>query len=131
MTRREILGPSKREVLEIVKANPTMSAHEIVKQFNCDLGRVNHARSELGLSQKRPFAPRNRLAKNAQLAAYSKRRIEELEKQVEMLKTSPNTEIKYVATPEHLSAARRLEAELLDAKAVIAYLEKRAYGTPV
>lgn len=131
MTRRQIHGPSKREVLEIVRANPTMGAHEIVKQFNCDLGRVNHARSELGMTQKRPFAPRNRSAKSAQLAAYSKQRIEELEKEVQMLKTSPNTEIKYVATPEHLSAARRLEAELLDAKAVIAYLEKRLYGTPV
>ena len=131
MKRRQIAGPSKREVLEIVKANPTMGAHEIVKQFNCDLGRVNHARSELGMSQKRPFAPRGGASKRAQLAAYSKRRIEELEKEVQMLKINPNTEIKYVPTPDHLSAARRLEAELLDAKAVIAYLEKRAYGTPV
>ena len=131
MTRREITGPSKQEVLEIVRRNPTLDAHTIVRQFNCDLGRVNHARSELGIAKKRPFAPRNRSAKSAQLAAYSKRRIEELEKEVQMLKTSPNTEIKYVATPEHLSAARRLEAELLDAKAVIAYLEKRLYGTPV
>ena len=50
---------------------------------------------------------------------------------MEVLKNTPNTEYKYVPTPEQLSAARRLEAELLDAKAVIAYLEKRAYGSPV
>ena len=131
MTRRQILGPSKREVVEIVRQNPTLDAHTIVKQFNCDLGRVNHARSELGIAQKRPFARRNKMAQSTKLAAYSKRRIEELEKEVEMLKTNPNTEIKYVATPDHLSAARRLETELLDAKAVIAYLEKRTYGSPV
>jgi hypothetical protein len=131
MTRRQIAGPSKQEVLEIVRQNPTLNAHTIVQKFKCDLGRVNHARSELGIAQKRPFAPRNRSAKSAELAAYSKRRIDELEKQVEILKTNPNTEIKYVPTPEHLSAARRLEAELLDAKAVIAYLEKRTYGSSV
>jgi hypothetical protein len=61
MPRRQIAGPSKREVVEIVRQNPTLDAHTIVKQFNCDLGRVNHARSELGLSQKRPFVPRPRL----------------------------------------------------------------------
>jgi hypothetical protein len=64
MTRRQIAGPSKREVVEIVKQNPTLDAHTIVKQFNCDLGRVNHARSELGLSQKRPFMPRPRRSKD-------------------------------------------------------------------
>ena len=64
MARRQIAGPSKREVIEIVKQNPTLDAHTIVKQFNCDLGRVNHARSELGLSQKRPFIPRPRRSKD-------------------------------------------------------------------
>jgi hypothetical protein len=61
MTRRQIAGPSKQEVLEIVRKNPNLDAHTIVRQFNCDLGRVNHARSELGLAQKRPFVPRPRL----------------------------------------------------------------------
>jgi hypothetical protein len=64
MTRRQIDGPSKQEVVEIVKQNPTLDAHTIVKRFNCDLGRVNHARSELGLAQKRPFVPRPRLSQD-------------------------------------------------------------------
>lgn len=131
MGKRVIHGPSKREVVEIVKQNPQLSATEIVKKFNCDMARVHHARSELGLAQKRPFAPRNRSAKSAKFAAYSKQRIEELEKEVQMLKTNPNVQIKYVATPEQLSAVRKIEAELLDAKAVISYLEKRLYGTSV
>jgi len=58
-------------------------------------------------------------------------RIVELEKQIEMLKISPNQEIRYVATPDQISAVRRLESELLDAKAIIAYLERRLNGTPV
>jgi hypothetical protein len=76
MKRRQIAGPSKREVVEIVKQNPTLDAHTIVKQFNCDLGRVNHARSELGLSQKRPFAPRPRRSKDDSQKVIAKLRSE-------------------------------------------------------
>ena len=58
--RRVIHGPSKQEVIEIVKTNPNLTAYEIVKQFNCDISRVHHARSELGLAEKRPFKPRGK-----------------------------------------------------------------------
>jgi len=76
MKRRQILGPSKQEVLQIVKQNPTLDAHTIVKQFNCDLGRVHHARSQLGLSQKRPFVPRPRLSKDDSQKVIAKLRSE-------------------------------------------------------
>jgi hypothetical protein len=76
MKRRQIAGPSKREVVEIVKQNPTLDAHTIVKQFNCDLGRVNHARSELGFSQKRPFIPRPRRSKDDSQKVIAKLRSE-------------------------------------------------------
>jgi len=130
MKRRQILGPSKKEILEIVKQNPTMKAIQISKQFKCDLSRVHHARSELGLSDKRPYVPRKRTP-NVFKEEQLKQRIEELLKETEMLKTHPNQEIRYVPTPEQISAARKLETELLEAKAVIAYLEKRLYGTSV
>ena len=58
-------------------------------------------------------------------------RIAQLEKQVEMLKISPNQEVRYVATPDQISAVRRLESELLGAKAIIAYLERKLNGTSV
>ena len=58
--RRVIHGPSKQEVIEIIKKNPNLTAHEVVKQFNCDISRVHHARSELGLAEKRPYKPRGK-----------------------------------------------------------------------
>jgi len=58
--RRVIHGPSKQEVIEIVKKNPNLTAHEVVKQFNCDISRVHHARSELGLAERRAYKPRGK-----------------------------------------------------------------------
>jgi hypothetical protein len=58
--RRVIHGPSKQEVIEIIKKNPNLTAHEVVKQFNCDISRVHHARSELGLAEKRPYKSRGK-----------------------------------------------------------------------
>jgi len=58
--RRVIHGPSKQEVIEIVKKNPHLTAHEVVKQFNCDISRVHHARSELGLAERRAYKPRGK-----------------------------------------------------------------------
>ena len=113
MKRRQILGPSKQEVLEIVKQNPFLDAHEVVKQFNCDLARVHHARSQLGLSQKRPFVPRPRLTKDD-----PKKVIADLRLQVEEL-TEANTELASKAMKTDQGA---LVAEL---RGVIKYLERK------
>ena len=121
MKRRVIHGPSKREVVEIVKANPMMGARDIVKQFNCDLARVNHARSELGLTQKRPFASRSKHTHD------SPRVISVLRSQVNEL-TEANISLAK-------SAAQDDKDEVIAGlRAIITYLEmklERANGTPV
>ena len=62
-------------------------------------------------------------------------RIAELEKQVEMLKTSPNekttSHVDNKTVIDLINRARKFETELLDAKAIIAYLERKLNGTSV
>jgi hypothetical protein len=122
MTRRQIAGPSKQEVLEIVRKNPNLDAHTIVRQFNCDLGRVNHARSELGLSQKRPFVPRPRLNQDE-----AKKVVASLKSEIDNLRKENAIFSRELMKGD--SAA--LIAEL---RGVIKYLERKlgeANGTPV
>jgi len=111
--RRVIHGPSKKEVIEIVKKNPNLTAHEIVKQFNCDISRVHHARSELGLAEKRPYKPRG------ESRSVSPRVVSVLRTQVEHL-TEANIDLARSALrkPDHDD----LIAEL---KGVIKYLERK------
>jgi hypothetical protein len=58
-------------------------------------------------------------------------RIAELTAQVEMLKVAPNTEVRYIPTPDQVSAVRKLEQELVASKAIITYLEGKLYGASV
>ncbi len=111
--RRVIHGPSKQEVIEIVKKNPKLTAHEIVKQFNCDISRVHHARSELGLAEKRPYKSRGKSR------SVSPRVVSVLRTQVEHL-TEANIELaKSTFKNQHQDD---LIAEL---KGVIKYLERK------
>jgi predicted RNase H-like nuclease (RuvC/YqgF family) len=139
---RKIDGPSLKDVIELVKLYPEKTADDFVTSFNCDRARVHHARSVLGLSQKRPFAKRRngvkppglKTVRTSTLDAKDKR-IEELEKELadwlnefekEKEKLWKNTEHRF----EHLVG--KLHEELMQAKAVIAYLEKKvANGTSV
>jgi hypothetical protein len=111
--RRVIHGPSKKEVIEIVKKNPNLTAHEIVKQFNCDISRVHHARSELGLAEKRPYKPRG------ESRSVSPRVVSVLRTQVEHL-TEANIDLAR-------SALRKPDQDdlIAELKGVIKYLERK------
>ena len=111
--RRAIHGPSKREVIEIVKANPTMSARTIAQQFNCDISRVHHARSELGLAEKRPYQPRKKAR------SVSPRVVSVLRTQVEHL-TEANISLAK-------SAFRKPDQDVVIAelRAIVKYLEHK------
>jgi hypothetical protein len=111
--RRVIHGPSKQEVIEIIKKNPNLTAQEIVKQFNCDISRVHHARSELGLAEKRPYQPRKKAK------SVSPRVVSVLRTQVEHL-TDANIELAKSAFKKNHQGD--LIAEL---QGVIKYLEKK------
>jgi hypothetical protein len=111
--RRVIHGPSKQEIIEIVKNNPNLTAQEVVKQFNCDISRVHHARSELGLAEKRPYQPRKKAK------SVSPRVVSVLRTQVEHL-TDANIELARSAFKKNHQDD--LIAEL---QGVIKYLEKK------
>jgi hypothetical protein len=126
---------TRTELKQYVKDNPDEPVAETVSKFGVTKQNVYNARHAAGVSV--PTAKPKRSPK-AGLRVIRKKtltdkdhRIAELEKQIEMLKISPNQEVRYVATPDQVSAVRRLEAELLDAKAIIAYLERKLNGTPV
>jgi len=107
------------KLMVYVKDNPSEPVAEISSKFGVNKQFVYNARHRAGVS-----VPKKTLAEKDY-------RIAELENQIEMLKVNPNQEVRYVATPDQISAVRRLEAELLDAKAIIAYLERKLNGTSV
>ena len=111
--RRAIHGPSKKEVIEIVKKNPNLTAHEIVKQFNCDISRVHHARSELGMAEKRPYKSRGKSR------SVSPRVVSVLRTQVEHL-TEANIDLAR-------SALRKPDQDdlIAELRGVIKYLERK------
>ena len=120
---------------EYVKNHPEESAASVAEKFGVDRQRVYTARHDMGVSVP---APKPKRSPKANLKIVRKKtlaekdaRIAELEKQVDMLKISPNQEVKYIPTPDQLSAVRKLEAQLAEAKTIIAYLERKLNGTPV
>lgn len=123
------------ELMAYVKDNPNEPVSEISSKFGVTKQFVYNARHRAGVSVPTPKPKRSakaglRVVRKKTLTDKD-HRIAELEKQIEMLKISPNQEVRYVATPDQISAVRRLEAELLDAKAIIAYLERKLNGAPV
>ena len=123
---------NRTELREYVKDNPDEPVDETVSKFGVSKQHVYNARHDAGVSKPITMSKMKRLKVVRKSTIEDKdARIAELEKQVEMLKTSPNQEVRYVATPDQISAVKRLEAELLDAKAIIAYLERKLNGTSV
>lgn len=123
------------EVRKYVKENPNESVAVVASKFDVGKQFVYNARHREGVSVP---APKPQRSPKAGLKIVRKRtliekdkRIAELEKQIETLKTSPNQQVRYVATPDQVSAVRKLEQELVAAKAVISYLEGKFYGAPV
>ena len=124
-----------REVIELVKLNPEVTTDDFVNKFNCDRGRVHHARSVLGISKKRTFAKRKtgvkppglKTVRTSTIDAKDKR-IAELEKELtdwlnefekEKQKIWENTERGFKGLVD------KLHEDLMQANAVIAYLEKK------
>jgi hypothetical protein len=117
---------------DFVKANPEMPCVDVATLFECPKQQVYHARHDVGVSKPVTMTKKKRLKVVRKSTIEDKdARIAELEKQVEMLKVNPNQEVRYIATPDQMSAVRRLEAELVDAKAIIAYLERKLDGASV
>lgn len=123
------------ELKAYVKEHPNQPVAEIANNFGVTKQFVYNARHRAGVSVPTPKPKRSPKAGlqvvRKKTLVEKDQRIVELEKQIEMLKISPNQEIRYVATPDQISAVRRLESELLDAKAIIAYLERKLNGAPV
>ncbi len=123
------------ELTAYVKDHPNQPVAEISQNFGVTKQFVYNARHRAGVSTPMPKPKRSpkaglQIVRKKTLTEKDKR-IAELEKQVEMLKISPNQEVKYVPTPDQLSAVRRLEAQLAEAKTIIAYLERKLDGTTV
>jgi len=130
------------ELREFVKDNPDMKTEEIVERFGCTKQNVYSARHDVGVAKPLTMSKMKRLKVVRKSTINGKdARIEELEKQVEMLKISPNVEVKYVATPDQISAVNKLEKhiealdkQIIGYKAVINYLEHQLaaqHGTSV
>ncbi len=127
---------------DFVKANPEMPCADVATLFECPKQQVYHARHDVGVSKPVTMTKKKRLKVVRKSTIEDKdARIAQLERQVEMLKVNPNQEvryipapepeIRYIATPDQISAVKRLEAELVDAKAIIAYLERKLDGASV
>lgn len=122
-----------REALrEFVKANPDMPCLDVAELFECTKQQVYHARHEAGVAKPVTMPKKKRLKVVRKSTLEDKdARIAELTAQVEMFKVAPNTEVRYIPTPDQVSAVRKLEQELIAAKAVISYLEGKLYGASV
>jgi len=144
----DIPGPTMEEVRAFVRKNPTMQPAEIVKAINCDWGRACNARHLEGVT--RPSPRFNSVALKAGLRTVristikaKDDRIAQLEDEVLELKTRPDfvkpeptilERVTYVQTDASIELEAKLEklcAELVEARAVISYLEKKLHGTSV
>lgn len=127
---------NRTELREYVKDNPDEPVDETVSKFGVSKQHVYNARHDAGVSKPITMSKMKRLKVVRKSTIEDKdARIAELEKQVEMLKTSPNEKItSHVDNKtviDLINRARKFETELLDAKAIIAYLERKLNGTSV
>jgi hypothetical protein len=133
---------TRTELKEYVKVNPDEPVAETVSKLGVSKQHVYNARHDVGVSKPITMSKKKRLKVVRKSTLEDKdARIAELEKQVEMLKINPNQEvryipapepeIRYIATPDQISAVRSLESKLVDAKAIIAYLEGKLDGASV
>ena len=144
----DIPGPTMEEVRAFVRQNPAMQPIDIAKAIGCDRGRAYNARCVEGVSRPTPrfnsIAPKAGL-RTVRLSTLKAKddRIAQLEDEVLELKTRPDfvkpepailERITYVQTDASIELEAKLEklrAELVEARAVISYLEKKLHGTPV
>ena len=120
---------------DFVKANPEMPCADVADLFECQKQHVYHARHNVGVSKPVTMTKKKRLKVVRKSTLEDKdARIAELEKQVEMLKINPNEKTNHVDKKFAvglINQARKFETELLDAKAIIAYLEGKLDGASV
>ena len=127
---------TRTELKEYVKDNPDEPVAETVSKFGVTKQHVYNARHDVGVSKPITMSKKKRLKVVRKSTIEDKdARIAELEKQVEMLKTSPNekttSHVDNKTVIDLINRARNFETELLDAKAIIAYLERKLNGTSV
>ena len=127
---------TRTELKEYVKDNPDEPVAETVSKFGVTKQHVYNARHDVGVSKPITMSKKKRLKVVRKSTIEDKdARIAELEKQVEMLKTSPNekttSHVDNKTVIDLINKARKFETELLDAKAIIAYLERKLNGTSV
>jgi hypothetical protein len=127
---------TRTELKEYVKDNPDEPVAETVSKFGVTKQHVYNARHDVGVSKPITMSKKKRLKVVRKSTIEDKdARIAELEKQVEMLKTSPNekttSHVDNKTVIDLINRARKFETELLDAKAIIAYLERKLNGTSV
>ena len=127
---------TRTELKEYVKDNPDEPVAETVSKFGVTKQHVYNARHDVGVSKPITMSKKKRLKVVRKSTIEDKdARIAELEKQVEMLKTSPTekttSHVDNKTVIDLINRARKFETELLDAKAIIAYLERKLNGTSV
>ena len=127
---------NRTELKDYVKDNPDEPVAETVSKFGVTKQHVYNARHDVGVSKPITMSKKKRLKVVRKSTIEDKdARIAELEKQVEMLKTSPNekttSHVDNKTVIDLINRARKFETELLDAKAIIAYLERKLNGTSV
>ena len=127
---------TRADLKEYVKINPDEPVAETVSKLGVSKQHVYNARHDVGVSKPITMSKKKRLKVVRKSTIEDKdARIAELEKQVEMLKTSPNekttSHVDNKTVIDLINKARKFETELLDAKAIIAYLERKLNGTSV
>lgn len=129
--QRKIDGPSLSEVVVLIKNNPEATINDFVDKFNCDRQRVYHARSIVGVNKRRAStAPKKaglKTVRSSTLDAKDKR-IAELEKELAdwLTEFEKEKEKLWESTERRFeNFVDELQSDLMQAKAVIAYLEKK------
>jgi hypothetical protein len=127
---------TRADLKEYVKVNPDEPVAETVSKLGVSKQHVYNARHDVGVSKPITMSKKKRLKVVRKSTIEDKdARIAELEKQVEMLKTSPNekttSHVDNKTVIDLINRARKFETELLDAKAIIAYLERKLDGASV
>jgi len=124
------------ELKEFVLANPDVATKDVVEKFNCTSQQVYTARHAVGVSKPSTMPKKKRLkvVRKATMDAKDQR-IQELEGELRTWMGSWEAEMERIwdaAEAKYQTALAKSQDELTQAKAVIAYLEKKvAHGASV
>ena len=124
------------ELKEFVLANPDVATKDVVEKFNCTSQQVYTARHAVGVSKPVTMQKKKRLKVVRKTTLDAKdQRIQELEKElVDWAVDLENEKQRIWETAERgfHGLVASLQEELMQAKAVIVYLEKKvAHGASV